>query len=192
MSAVGDLRRARTATTRSCRAPGRVGPSTHLLLAGVPTHLGQRSTRRRGRPGRLRGPQPGRDWIVRLRRGAHTVPVRRELGHFSAEALATELRYFFQGVGPTQRRRTGDRPGRHRGRSLGRRRRSRPVHPGRRYDRVETKLNARRTRELLTAAPGNSVTVDTRSPPPRPTWRLQVRSCRGPSPPTPATGAPRT
>jgi hypothetical protein len=47
--------------------------------------------------------QPGRDWIVRLRRGAHTVSVRRELGHFSAEALARELRYFFHGVGPTQR-----------------------------------------------------------------------------------------
>ena len=47
--------------------------------------------------------QPGRDWIVRLRRGMHTVSVRQELGHFSAEAFAGELRYFFQGVGPTQR-----------------------------------------------------------------------------------------
>ena len=46
--------------------------------------------------------QPGRDWIVRLRRGMHTVPARRELGRFSAEAFARELRYFFQGVGPTQ------------------------------------------------------------------------------------------
>jgi hypothetical protein len=46
----------------------------------------------------------GREWIVRLRRGMHTVSVRRELGRFSAEAFARELRYFFQGVGPTQRR----------------------------------------------------------------------------------------
>jgi hypothetical protein len=48
--------------------------------------------------------EPGRDWIVRLRRGAHTVPVRRELGHFTADAVATELRHFLQGVGPTHRR----------------------------------------------------------------------------------------
>ena len=46
--------------------------------------------------------QPGLDWVVRLRRGMHTVPVRRELGRFTAESIAHELRYFFQGVGPTQ------------------------------------------------------------------------------------------
>jgi hypothetical protein len=34
----------------------------------------------------------------------HAVSVRQELGHFSAEAFAGELRYFFEGVGPTQRR----------------------------------------------------------------------------------------
>ena len=51
--------------------------------------------------------EPGRDWIVRLRRGAHTVPVRRELGHFTAEAVATELRHFLRGVGPIQREEGG-------------------------------------------------------------------------------------
>ncbi len=51
--------------------------------------------------------EPGRGWIVRLRRGAHTVPVRRELGHFTAEAVATELRHFLQGVGPIQREEGG-------------------------------------------------------------------------------------
>ena len=45
--------------------------------------------------------QPGRDWIVRLRRGAHTVPIRRGVGRLSAEDCAREMRYFFQDVGPT-------------------------------------------------------------------------------------------
>jgi hypothetical protein len=45
--------------------------------------------------------EPGRVWIVRLRRGAHTVPVRQQLGRFTAEAIARELRYFLQEVGPT-------------------------------------------------------------------------------------------
>ena len=46
--------------------------------------------------------QPGRDWIVRLRRGMHTVSVRRELGRFSAETFARELRYFFAGGRPDE------------------------------------------------------------------------------------------
>jgi hypothetical protein len=38
------------------------------------------------------GSQPGRDWVVRLRRGPHAVILRQGLGRFSATALATELR----------------------------------------------------------------------------------------------------
>jgi hypothetical protein len=44
---------------------------------------------------------------VQLRRGMRTFSARRELGRFSAETFARDLRYFFQGVGPTQRREDG-------------------------------------------------------------------------------------
>jgi hypothetical protein len=36
--------------------------------------------------------QPGREWIVRLRRGPHAVILRHGLGRFSATAFAAELR----------------------------------------------------------------------------------------------------
>lgn len=36
--------------------------------------------------------QPGRDWVVQLRRGTRTVVVRQGLGRFSATAFAAELR----------------------------------------------------------------------------------------------------
>jgi hypothetical protein len=38
------------------------------------------------------GPDPGRTWIVRLRRGPRTVIVGRNLGRFAAGALTGELR----------------------------------------------------------------------------------------------------
>jgi hypothetical protein len=33
----------------------------------------------------------GRDWVVRLRRGRHSIMLRQGLGRFSAAAFATEL-----------------------------------------------------------------------------------------------------
>jgi hypothetical protein len=36
--------------------------------------------------------EAGRDWVVRLRRGTHSVVLRQGLGRFSAAAFATELR----------------------------------------------------------------------------------------------------
>lgn len=42
-----------------------------------------------------------RDWVVRLRRGPHSVVVGRGLGTLSARAFATELRSFL-GVGDEQ------------------------------------------------------------------------------------------
>jgi hypothetical protein len=36
--------------------------------------------------------QPGRDWVVRLRRGQRVVVLRQGLGRFSANAFATEVR----------------------------------------------------------------------------------------------------
>ncbi|MHB8450486.1 MAG: hypothetical protein ACYDAQ_08575 [Mycobacteriales bacterium] len=38
------------------------------------------------------GPDPGRSWVVRLRRGQRTVIVGEALGRFAATALAGELR----------------------------------------------------------------------------------------------------
>jgi hypothetical protein len=46
--------------------------------------------------------QPGRDWVVRIRRGPHVVVVGRGLGRFSATAFASELG-FVLGGGPTHR-----------------------------------------------------------------------------------------
>jgi hypothetical protein len=42
--------------------------------------------------------QPGRDWVVRLRRGPRIVVVRGQLGRFSATAFASELRSLLEGV----------------------------------------------------------------------------------------------
>lgn len=36
--------------------------------------------------------QPGRDWVVRLRRGPRVIVLRQGLGRFSATAFAAELR----------------------------------------------------------------------------------------------------
>jgi hypothetical protein len=38
------------------------------------------------------GPDPGRSWVVRLRRGQRTVIVGQDLGRFAATALTGELR----------------------------------------------------------------------------------------------------
>jgi hypothetical protein len=46
-------------------------------------------------------------WTVRLRRGKRIVVLDSHLGRFSADALARELRYFFEGVAPAQH--SGDR-----------------------------------------------------------------------------------
>jgi hypothetical protein len=42
----------------------------------------------------------GRDWAVRLRRGADSLVVARGLGRFSATAFATELHSFIERRGP--------------------------------------------------------------------------------------------
>jgi hypothetical protein len=44
------------------------------------------------------GSRAGRDWIVRLQRGHDSVIVGRDLGRFSALALAGELRRFLAGA----------------------------------------------------------------------------------------------
>jgi hypothetical protein len=44
------------------------------------------------------GSRAGRDWIVRLQRGHDSVIVGRDLGRFSAQALAGELRRFLTGA----------------------------------------------------------------------------------------------
>jgi hypothetical protein len=44
------------------------------------------------------GSRAGRDWIVRLQRGHDSMIVGRDLGRFSAMALAGELRQFLGGV----------------------------------------------------------------------------------------------
>jgi len=46
------------------------------------------------------GPDAGRNWVVRLQRGHDTVTIGRDLGRFSAMALAGDLRRL---VGPTHR-----------------------------------------------------------------------------------------
>ena len=43
---------------------------------------------------------PGRDWVVRLRRGSRSVVVGRDLGRFSAAVLAAELRTVVHGDRP--------------------------------------------------------------------------------------------
>jgi hypothetical protein len=50
--------------------------------------------------------QPGRDWVVRLRRGRRVVVLGHGLGRFSATAFASELRCFLEG--PSHR--AGDAP----------------------------------------------------------------------------------
>jgi hypothetical protein len=40
----------------------------------------------------------GRDWVVRVRRGAQSVVVGHGLGRFSATAMATELRVLLEGT----------------------------------------------------------------------------------------------
>jgi hypothetical protein len=45
------------------------------------------------------GSRAGRDWIIRLQRGHDSVIVGRDLGRFSAMALAGELRRFLAGAG---------------------------------------------------------------------------------------------
>ena len=42
--------------------------------------------------------QPGRDWVVRLRRGDRVVVVGRELGRFTALAMAAELHTLLEGT----------------------------------------------------------------------------------------------
>jgi hypothetical protein len=41
--------------------------------------------------------EPGRAWVVRLRRGPNVVVVQGGLGRFSATALASELRSLLEG-----------------------------------------------------------------------------------------------
>lgn len=85
------------------RHPGRVGrPPIYCSPACRPT-LAREALTVEVTQDDTEDRQPGRDWNVRLRRGAHTVLIRWELGRFTAESFATELRHFFQGVGPMKR-----------------------------------------------------------------------------------------
>ncbi len=45
----------------------------------------------------------GRDWVVRVRRGARSVVVAHGLGRFSATAMATELRGILEGTPGVER-----------------------------------------------------------------------------------------
>lgn len=75
--------------------PGR--PAIYCSPACRPSRVGRRGqlsieVDQQEDAGDSDGPHPGRAWVVLLRRGPRTVIVGRDLGRFSATALAAELR----------------------------------------------------------------------------------------------------
>ena len=80
------------------RHPGRVGrPPIYCSPACRPTHVPSSLTVEVDHDDTT-DEEPGRNWVVRLRRGSGTVVVGRGFGRFSASALATELRGLIEGV----------------------------------------------------------------------------------------------
>jgi hypothetical protein len=74
------------------RHPGQTGrPPIYCSPACRPSHTRPTLTIEVDHDGHQHT-EPGREWLVRLRRGQHSIVLRDGLGRFSAAAFATELR----------------------------------------------------------------------------------------------------